>query len=70
MEEKECLFGYSEEIWNVHHSIKTKFHKNFLKEIYVFSITNLTFNNELCEVKLYKISWHFMKIPTNKPDSK
>lgn len=30
--------------------------KIFLKEKYVFSITNLTFSNELCEVKLYKIS--------------
>lgn len=27
-----------------------------LKEKYIFSVTNLTFSNELCEVKLYKIS--------------
>lgn len=50
------------ETWNVYHSIRTKFHKSTLKEKYAF-LTNLTFNNELYGVKLYKIPWHLWRYP-------
>lgn len=63
------MFAWLPWEWNVYHSIRTKFYKSTLKEKYVF-LTNLTFNNELYGIKLYKILWHFMKIPTNKLGSK